>query len=262
MKVIKQAMAPIKFEENIKDKLDKRTIQPSTEAWVKLSSRLDAQEQNTSKSRFWWFGIAASIVAILCVTFLLFKTPVTQMEPTIVDVNTESKINANEAVAIEKIKVSEQNVFSTSQHKPAQELSAIPQKVIAVNKNPTSKKQHKFSTAIASNTSKYLEPNIKDESEASLNFENTQKNTTVVTIKNINTEVKGVSDQEVDALLQQAKKELFKHRLKNENIKTVTASNLLQEVETDLEQSFRTKVFETLKNNYDSVKTAVANRNN
>ena len=52
MKVIKQAMAPIKFEENIKDKLDKRTIQPSTEAWVKLSSRLDAQEQNTSKSRF------------------------------------------------------------------------------------------------------------------------------------------------------------------------------------------------------------------
>ena len=44
-------MAPIKFEENIKDKLEKRTLTPSSESWSKLSERLDA-EDNSSKNQF------------------------------------------------------------------------------------------------------------------------------------------------------------------------------------------------------------------
>ena len=34
-------MAPIKFEENLRDKLEERSLQPSANSWSKLSDRLD-----------------------------------------------------------------------------------------------------------------------------------------------------------------------------------------------------------------------------
>ena len=58
-------MAPIKFEEQLKEKLEKRTIQPSPEAWKKLSVRLDDQGNNKNHRGYWWLGIAASITGII-----------------------------------------------------------------------------------------------------------------------------------------------------------------------------------------------------
>ena len=46
------------------------------------------------------------------------------------------------------------------------------------------------------------------------------------------------------------------------NTRTVDANALLQDVEEDLQQSFRSKVFEALQSGYESVITAVAERNN
>ena len=46
-------MAPIKFEENIKDKLEKRTVMPSEASWSKLSQRLDGEEKRNKRSSFW-----------------------------------------------------------------------------------------------------------------------------------------------------------------------------------------------------------------
>ena len=41
----------------------------------------------------------------------------------------------------------------------------------------------------------------------------------------------------------------------------VDAEALLENVEAELDQSFRNKVFEAIKSSYNSVKTAVAQRN-
>jgi len=41
----------------------------------------------------------------------------------------------------------------------------------------------------------------------------------------------------------------------------VDANALLQDVEAELQDSFRTRVFETLKSTFKTVKTAVADRN-
>ncbi|MCB0445367.1 MAG: hypothetical protein KDC68_06915, partial [Gelidibacter sp.] len=71
-----------------------------------------------------------------------------------------------------------------------------------------------------------------------------------------------ISDEAIDALLNQAQKEITLQKLYNEDVKTVDANALLQDVETDLQQSFRDKVFEALQTSYDKVKTAVAQRNN
>ena len=46
-------MAPIKFEEQLKEKLEQRTIQPSQDAWNKLNDRLDnvEEKQNNKKNK-------------------------------------------------------------------------------------------------------------------------------------------------------------------------------------------------------------------
>jgi replicative DNA helicase len=71
-----------------------------------------------------------------------------------------------------------------------------------------------------------------------------------------------VTDAEIDNLLKQAEREILREHLYNETTRIVDANALLQDVEDDLEQSFRTKVFEGLKSSYKTVLTAVTERNN
>ena len=70
-----------------------------------------------------------------------------------------------------------------------------------------------------------------------------------------------VTDREVDSLLKVASKELLKDKLAKESSRTVDAKLLLEDVEDEMGQSFRTKVYEVLKDGYKTVKTAVAQRN-
>ena len=72
-----------------------------------------------------------------------------------------------------------------------------------------------------------------------------------------------ISEDEVDVLLAEAASELSRER----NLKSYTSTNtinanaLLAEVEDEIYQSFKAKVFEVLKEGYLKAKTAVANRN-
>ena len=60
-------MAPVKFEEQIKNKLEQRAINPKENAWDKLAERLDTQERKKTINPYWWLGIAASVIIILVV---------------------------------------------------------------------------------------------------------------------------------------------------------------------------------------------------
>ena len=79
---------------------------------------------------------------------------------------------------------------------------------------------------------------------------------------NLKSENNSVTEREIDSLLKIASKELFKERLQKETSKIVDANALLMSVEDEMGQSFRSKVFEALKESYETVKTAVADRNN
>ena len=93
-------------------------------------------------------------------------------------------------------------------------------------------------------------------------FEQAKLNEVVTEINKLKTENPAVTDDEIDSLLKQAEREILTNKLNILNTRTVDVNSLLQDVETDLEQSFRSKVFEALINNYETVKTAVAERNN
>ena len=53
------------IEKHLKKKLEKRAIQPSPEAWGKLSNMLDQDKKQANKKGFYYFTIAASIILLL-----------------------------------------------------------------------------------------------------------------------------------------------------------------------------------------------------
>ncbi|MEH6408423.1 MAG: hypothetical protein V7767_14190, partial [Leeuwenhoekiella sp.] len=71
-----------------------------------------------------------------------------------------------------------------------------------------------------------------------------------------------VTDAEIDALLKKAQEDIFKERMYNDQTNTVNANALLMEVESELDQSFREKVFDALKDGFLKAREAIVDRNN
>lgn len=241
-------MAPIKFEENIKDKLEKRTIQPSADAWQTLASRLDAKNNKKKSPYYLWLGVAASIVAIMFIASQLFvnNNNTTIETPVIVNTNKETIKKIESENVLHKKDVLTNNVEKES----VKELNI---------KTPKSEK-----TEVAQLTKQKEEKTVlpKEVIVNKTSFEDLKVQQVVAQIQGLKDKGESVTDKDIDALLDQAQKEITLQNIYNETTKTVDANALLQDVESDLQQSFRDKVFNALKSSYNTVKTAVAERNN
>jgi len=241
-------MAPIKFEENIKDKLEKRTIQPSTDAWQTLANRLDAKNNKKKSPYYLWLGVAASIVAIMFIASQLFvnNNNTTIETPVIVDTNKETIKKVESENVLQKKDVLTNNVEKES----VKELNI---------KTPKPKK-----TEVAQLTKQKEEKTVLPNEVIAnkTSFEDLKVQQVVAQIQGLKDKGESVTDKDIDALLDQAQKEITLQNIYNETTKTVDANALLQDVESDLQQSFRDKVFNALKSSYNTVKTAVAERNN
>jgi len=241
-------MAPIKFEENIKDKLEKRTIKPSADAWQTLASRLETKNNKKKSPYYLWLGVAASIVAIMFIASQLFvnKNNTTIETPVIVNTNKETIKKIESENVLHKKDVLTNNVEKES----VKELNI---------KTPKSEK-----TEVAQLTKQKEEKTVlpKEVIVNKTSFEDLKVQQVVAQIQGLKDKGESVTDKDIDALLDQAQKEITLQKIYNETTKTVDANALLQDVESDLQQSFRDKVFNALKSSYNTVKTAVAERNN
>lgn len=251
-------MAPIKFEENIKNKLEKRTIEPSNLAWNKLSEKLDAQEDGKPNSKIvWWLGIAASLVGVFFVTSLFFnKGEKETVMPIIVDSPIKDSIKQQEETPIinavvENEEISEEEV---NKLKKESEINTIKQEAV---RKPLTKRNKRFTpkTEVVVNNV-FEEEIIKKE-----DLNNANNEVVMAQIQELEKDKTLVSDAEIESLLQGAQKDLAVKGIKTESTKTVDANSLLQDVETDLEKSFRDKVFSSILSGYNTVKTAVVERN-
>ena len=265
-------MAPIKFEEQLKEKLEKRSLQPSQDAWNRLSDRLDEAEGKQSNKGFWWLGIAAAIVGVLLAITFVFKSNTNIIEPTIVDTEKENVIDTEviqnkevlkeniPQVAEQKDKVEPENI---QQSHTKTQIDKTPLKTLVNKKQEAIIKEKETKTAVVANvnTTDVAKTNIKREVKV-LSFEDQKVKDVVAQIQQLQEDNKEVTAEEIDALLEAAQKEITMQKLYDEATNKVDANALLQSVENDLEQSFRAKVFEAIKSGYESVKTAVAERNN
>jgi hypothetical protein len=251
-------MAPIKFEEHIKESLEKRRIEPSSKSWDTLSSQLD----NTSKKKspVWlWIGVAASFAGLVFLATTFFNTtnsPITtkkyivetpakdQENNSLVktndtdDINTSNKINedANNQLATNK-----SNETST------QSKASKSQKYIAINKPR------------ATNTSKKSKESIKaNKTERASEIAIQEPQFQVATPKEdiaINTEL---TDEYLETLLKAASVRNANYTI-NENL-SVDPNALLSDAQIQVERTFREKVFTVIKSGLEEVKSSVVTR--
>ena len=58
-------MAPVKFEENIREKLEQRELKPSASAWERIEQRLDTSAKRKTKKGYAVWLVAAGFIGIL-----------------------------------------------------------------------------------------------------------------------------------------------------------------------------------------------------
>lgn len=257
-------MAPIKFEEHIKEKLENRTLKPSADAWGKLSDRLDNQQKNSNKKPYWFIGLAASVVGILFV--------VSQF------LNNETKIENNPQVVENPEVILQDSNVKLSDKEINEEGIKLVEEVTEINKQENSIKLQTEAITEYKNLDETVAVTPKNEVKKeekdliydkpinalkqNLSFEDQKINDVVAQVQSMRNDNKIVTDADIDLLLEQAQKEIRLNKLINETTGLVDADALLQDVEADLDQSFRGKVLEAIKSSYNSVRTAVAQRNN
>ena len=229
-----------KFNEQIKASLENRRLQPSTDAWEKLSNRLDIGAKKKQNNVFWYIGIAASIIGILLVALPINNTK--PVVPIIVDSPLEKQIKHTEKVAVEAIKVANDVSKST---KPIEQVDKI---------NDNSVLNGSENTSVVTKKT-VLQQKV-------LTFEEQKITEVVAKVEELKSKNQEVTDEVIDALLLEAQKEIRFNKSYNNSTGIVDANILLEEVETDLDQSFRSKVFDAIKASFGTVKTVIAQRNN
>lgn len=251
-------MEPDKFEKNIKEKLDKRRLAPSDEAWEKISGQIESSKKQGGKTYF-WIGIAASLIVIIGLSLFFFNSG-----------NKMEELDSNKVVEIERPTLEDQNSMEESTEEGKKQISnAVVEgnktEMIVKNSSMESKEKPVENIISDSNTlvaNEFKVSTTNNELNPVLSNEVLDSKIAEVIAKVDAIEVYGeVSDAEVDSLLLNAQKEILNQKLFNRD-KTVNAMALLTEVEEELDQSFRDQIFETLKTGFLKVRTAVADRNN
>ncbi|MGL2994268.1 hypothetical protein [Flavobacterium sp. TSSA_36] len=215
------------FEQQAKEKLSNREIAPSVQAWDRLDAMLSIQEKPKKKIN-WWY-VAASVTGLLLVGTLFFNT---SKESNIITPSQEIVVTSTE---------DKDSVTSPPSIESTNEISVQPKSSVATNVSKIT------NNAISTTKTNYQELSINNQITTISNQITTtaETKTTYQAIAAIDENI-----QVVPTVIQ-----------KKQKIQ-VDASTLLSQVDGELELSFREKVIAKVNKNYQTVKVALANRNN
>lgn len=238
------------IDKQIKKKLEGRLLEPSDNAWDKLDSLLEKEEDKTkSKTPFYW--IAASIMLLLGVFFIFQRGDSENdmlVEPVIVEVENNNNV---EDYNLEK------DYLKSNTLKEVLKEQAIDQTASVVVKQSQNTKKVK---RLIKEKKEEL-PTAYEINELDLKTEG------ALLVSNMEEEKKFKEDNynidfEIDSLLAAATTGLDSES-KSAKVETVIdADALLADVEEELDMSFKEKVFKKIKLGFKKTKTTVAKRNN
>ncbi len=241
-----------KFEEHIKKHLNEREIRPSEGAWDILSAQLP-EVAPKKKNPFFWYGVAAAFIGVLLVAALFFKSKRMPIKTEIEVVEAPRELNNDpkkEEVLVSPIK--EKDNFAESDKEKLRKEdgpAAIPTKGV-IDRETRFVLSEGVSSDGSSQTLDLKTEHLIAAKVAEL----------AVQVELLEGSDLQVTDAEVDSLLRQAQREILSEEIFNEQGK-VDAMALLDEVENDLDRTFREQIFESLKTGFHKVRTAVADRN-
>jgi len=226
-------MEPNKFENEIRNQLNQRSIQPTEQSWDRLDAMLNVAEQ-TKKRSFKWLYIAASFVGFTLIGFFLFNQQ-----------KNEGLIVPENNVVIEEKQTSESNevpiVLKNAPNLQPNQNKAVASQVFDEKKSKNSmnidpKKDKVLDVALTNIAVKAVATSTQPTMPIKINPETLLANVEKGELLTTNTEVSSTSVK-------------------------VDANSLLSSVEKEVDASFRDKAIQTLNKNYKSVKSMLANRN-
>lgn len=253
-------MAPIKFEEHVKEQLDKRNIQPSGGSWEKLNARLDNSEGKAGIK--WWIPAIAAMLVLLLGSLLFIKlqqnetplveTPVEE-QPEIR--NKENEFNQPVQVASEE-KMEKKAEIIESKAPVKTNRNSVPPKSQEENNTAGKLVQNQVQERFSIIPVKIEPPVIREESTARFSEKIEE---VIAKVSQKESENGDISEAEVNALLAQAAREISQSR--DYSTGSISAEALLADVEYEMDESFRQEVFEVLKEGFLKARTAIATRN-
>lgn len=231
-------MEPNKLENDFRNKLNQREIQPSEKAWDRLDAMLSVTEKK--KPNRTWMYIAASFLGFLLVGTLFFKQSEVEIEKTNQVITLEEKNNTEKEITPVKTfekpfeLKSQQAIVNHKIHQKSSEKSELAKNEVAVEKI------------------------VKEE----FSIEDVKAQEVAQQIAELSQSGKEVTDQEINDLLNKAKRDIAKERILKNSTQKIDAMALLLDAEKGLDNSFKQRVFELLKDGFKETKTFVAERNN
>src|SRR5690606_11345601 len=226
-----------KLEKQFREKLQNRTIEPSDKAWDRLDAMLSVAEKKKKPIRKWWF-VAASLLILFSVGKFLFKAE--KFSPTI-----------HNEVVIDKpiVDTESENESIVTIETPIETPKNIEEKVVATKK----------ATVQNSAVSEKTAPNSTEVAFQAEVVNLTEKNNTV---KNIPTK-RYISAQSLLTQVESEKK-IIEQKIEPKKFESkiqIDANTLLSETETEMDENFKTRALNEFLNQYQTIKTAVSNRN-
>jgi len=250
-------MAPLKFEEYSKEKLNQRRLTPSPQAWERLATTLGSKEKSQKRS-FVWYGIAAVFVGLLVLSLINYSgalevtkkdtLKVVEKESNVFETQDKSSEVLQEPVVVVVEEIEEKSITNHTGQMEQPDIQTL--------KNET--------PVIVAYKDSSMPKIIKDNVDSKLKTDGIieEKITAVIAqVALLESQNVLATDKEVDSLLREAQKEILVSKIVSED-GVVDASALLLEAEQELDRSFRDQIFDALKSGYLKAKTAVANRNN
>lgn len=233
-------MEPNNIENQIREKLNSREIQPSAQAWDRLDAMLTVAEEKKTKRSFFSFkyiGIAASVLVFVTLGLFYFnqKNITIENQNTVVETENGSKETPNSKFQIPNIENKQNN-----------EVAVSNEKMTTHNPKPETRNSQPTSNEVSIIT--------QNQEEAIVNQEIVSPKQEIKTIKK-------TSMVDVDELLASVEKDRKKETKVSKSNINIDAKSLLSEVDTELDMTFRQRVLNTVNKNYKSVKEAVVNRN-
>ena len=244
-----------KLEKHIKEKLEARKITPSEAAWEKVASSLETEDKMNTKGVY-WYAIAASLIGLLISAVVYFNAESeTEQTNTIVEVEQTQK---NPPKEIEQTLIVETS--TEEENLPiAKEVHRVNPKIDLIVENSIKEEKDLALVKASTKEHKAVQEGFVDTKAEALIIDKKVEEV-LATVLDLETMENEVTDAEIDSLLRNAQQEVLKERLFQQNGK-VDAMALLTEVEDELNESFRDKIFKKLKEGLFKARTAVAQRN-
>ena len=225
-------MEPNKIDNQIREKLNAREVQPSAQAWDRLDAMLAVSEEKKPKKGYGWFFVAASTILFFGLGFFLFNsnetTEINNSTPIVTTINEEIdtvETNKIDEISVEKeqpiLVQNEVNFSKTQKNKKSEERKELIKEESLTKDNSSSIIHHP-----SPNSYKYVLP------------------------ENLLAEV-----QTGEKVITSDKKTSPKAKMK------VDANSLLTTVEKELDENHRETTLDKLNRKFKDAKSALANRN-